>query len=210
MHVLYCKQAGVKTVKIVSAETCKFIAKLIHMSLRPRVGLTLWVTAELHTECVSARCYCWQTGHSGGAGGGCGHAILSPDSGQTWHRPLMGVRLERQLVCMSMFMEYAFILAHKSWARSPASISRVSSYTGGQCGFSPLFFFDHVQSVKDIWKCTSSMAHFWKQLTFTCEIQKKFNFIKDNLKSEIPSAQKEISETMKWLVKMMRMSYIYL
>lgn len=151
----------------------------IYMSLRPRVGLTLWVTAELHTECVSARCYCWQTGHTGGAGGGCGHAILSSDSGQTWHRPLMGRGgscLERQLVCMSMFMEYAFILAHKSWARSPASISRASTYIGGQYGF----FFDHVQSVKTMWKYTSSMLHFWKKLTFTFEIL-KISFYKGKL-----------------------------
>lgn len=45
-------------------------------------------------------------------------------------------------VCVSMFMEYAFMPARKSWARSPPPTPRVSGYGRGQrsCGFfQPLF-----------------------------------------------------------------------
>lgn len=84
---------------------------------------TPWVTAELHGECVS-----------------CTPPLLT--DGSHWQsrwrlRPrdpqprLMTQAADRsgrglsgeaagQLVCMSIFMEYAFMLAHKSWARSPS------------------------------------------------------------------------------------------
>lgn len=89
MHVLYCKhstKAGVKAVKFVSAENCKYITKYIHMCLRPRIGPSPDPLSDGCTVnvCLAHR-HCWQTGHTGRAGGECGHAILSPDS---WHRPL--------------------------------------------------------------------------------------------------------------------------
>lgn len=69
------------------------------------------------------------------------------DSGQTRHRPVTKggpVWRDSQAagVCVSMFMEYAFMPARKSWARSPPPTPRVSGYGRGQrsCGFfQPLF-----------------------------------------------------------------------
>lgn len=60
------------------------------------------------------------------------------DTGQ-WPKGALFNVVARQQVCMSMFMEYAFMLARKSWACSPPPTSRVSCYSGGHrsCGFFP-------------------------------------------------------------------------
>lgn len=163
MHAVACKyssQAGVSRLSSLSALKTANIPLSIYTcvwDLTSAWALTPGVTAELHSGCVSAHCHCWQTGHTGRAGGGCSHAILRPDSGQTWHRPLTGGEggpsgaAARQLVCMSMFMEYAFMLAHKSWTCSPPSISRVSSYRGEQSGFfSILLWYCAVRLVQNL------------------------------------------------------------
>lgn len=101
----YSSKAGVKAVNFVSAENCKYITKYIQMCLRPRVSpgpgprppapsplSDGWASVNV---CLAHRRR-WQTGHTGRAGGGRGHAILRPDP---WHRPLTGAgggRLERR------------------------------------------------------------------------------------------------------------------
>lgn len=108
-----------KAVKCVNAEgrKCKYIAKFTCLPVRELASVPGWppppVYAELISpQCVPVLCHCWQTGPIGRAGGGCSHAILRPDSGQTRHRPLTkgggSGEAVRQLVCVSMFMEYAF------------------------------------------------------------------------------------------------------
>lgn len=97
------------------------------------------LSSYLHSECVSVHCHCWQTGHIGRAGGGCSHAILGPDSGQTRHRPVtkggpVWWGCQAAGVCVNVY-GICLYTRSKSWACSPPS--RVSSYSGGQrsCGF---------------------------------------------------------------------------
>lgn len=56
------------------------------------------LSSYLWGESVSAPC--WQTSHAGGAGGGCSHAILRPDSGQTMTRRLDRCAHEAAGVCV--------------------------------------------------------------------------------------------------------------
>lgn len=83
-----------------------------------------------YSECVPVCCHCWQTGHIGRAGGGCSHAILGLDSGQTrhsavtkggpvwWGRQAAGVCVNVYGICL-----YA---CSKSWACSPHPESLVT------------------------------------------------------------------------------------
>ena len=99
INALYCKRQGCQVCQWWKLQiyTCVCMCVCVCVCVRACVCVwdltsvwapNSWVTAELHSGCVSAHGHCWQTGHTGRAGGGCGHAILSPDSGQTWHRPL--------------------------------------------------------------------------------------------------------------------------
>lgn len=61
-----------------------YIRACISLSLTPECTLS----SGLYSECGSAYCQCWQTSHTGRAGGTHSHAILSQDSGQTQLKPL--------------------------------------------------------------------------------------------------------------------------
>lgn len=174
--VIQLSSRSLKTVKFVSAENCKYTTKYIHMCVRPHVGLSpnprsdgwapQWMcvcTLPLLTD----RSH-WQS-----------RWRLQPCDPQARLRTNMTQAAYRrgggpsgaaagQLVCMSMFMEYAFMLAHKSWTCSPPSISRVSSYRGEQSGFFSIL----------LWYCTVSLVqnlktHFVKTHRFlqSCILQ---------------------------------------
>lgn len=106
-----------------------------------------WVHADPGSEqwaCVCARPQLSDRSHWPSRWRPCDPQSRTRDRHDTgrWPKGALSGETARQLVCVSMFMEYAFMPARKSWARSPPPTPRVSGYGRGQrsCGFfQPLF-----------------------------------------------------------------------
>lgn len=121
MHALYCKHSSetpVKPVKFVSTENCKYTTKYIHMCVRPHVGLSSnplssTVDACLHTATADRQVTLAEQVEAA-AMGSLTHIQDKHDTGRLPKGRGPSGEAAMQLVCMSKFMEYAFMLAHKS------------------------------------------------------------------------------------------------